>query len=357
MRDQGRVSVIVPVYNCKRYLSRCLQSIVHQTYSNIEVILVDDGSVDGSSEICDAYAAEFPVIKVVHQDNAGPGAARNTALEMAVGVYVTYIDADDYVAAKYVEVMVGLLQKYNADIAEAGIVTLYPLRNNFEQSDGSVMCFEGSDRLIQDYFSEKKQIRNCVGGRMYHMERFHKIRFSEKSIGEDSEYSLKMLLNCRRLVKYNQCMYVYRAYQESLTRGAIGRRHFDVIDISFRDAMLAERVGVKVDNWEYIFSNFIKISYELLEKVAAQKKEHDFTPEIENITAVFQEMKQLALKQGICLPEQLPEDIRQIDSWAEEYRRRNRRRLLLGRLRRLISGIAAVYKVHFLYEYRIDDKS
>lgn len=353
MDSYGKVSVIVPVYNCEKYLSKCLQSIVEQTYLNIEIIVVDDGSTDGSQHICDLYAGQYDRIRVLHQMNTGPGAARNAALDIMTGDYITYIDADDYVSKDYVEIMVKLLNKYCADIAEVGFVRMLQARNDFDCSDESVMCFDGPDFLIKDYFSKENRIRNCAGGRMYVADRFKEIRFSDKSVGEDSEYSLKMLSKCRCLVKYNKCLYVCRAYQESLTRGVLIHRHFDVVDIFYRDFMFARKLKIELDDWEYFFNNFVNVCYGLLEKIALQKKEKEFTSELENMILIFRKISRLAKEYGVVLSSRLERDIENIDSWARTYRKKNCLRILIKRIRGCVSRMMAAYKIKIVYEYKI----
>ena len=93
------VSVIIPVYKVEDYLDRCIQSIIDQTYKKLEIILVDDGSPDGCPQKCDAWEANDGRIRVLHKENAGPGMARNTGLDAASGAYITFVDADDYLAS------------------------------------------------------------------------------------------------------------------------------------------------------------------------------------------------------------------------------------------------------------------
>ena len=97
------ISVIIPVYNTKKYLEQCIKSTLSQTYDNIEIILVDDGSTDGSGDICDKYAMENSNIQVVHKLNAGLGMARNTGLELVNGTYVAFLDSDDYISPHMIE--------------------------------------------------------------------------------------------------------------------------------------------------------------------------------------------------------------------------------------------------------------
>lgn len=350
----GKVSIIIPVYNCLNYLPKCLESVINQTYSDMEVILVDDGSTDGSSLICDEYAERYSFIQTIHQENTGPGMARNAGLDVIKGDFLTYIDADDYVAEKYVEVLVNLLQKYHADIAEVGIVWMYPTRNYFENSDENIIEFSGSDVLIKDYFSKERQIRNCTAGRMYNMEKFKNIRFSEKSIGEDSEYSLKMLSKCECLVKYHKCLYCCRAYQESLTRKPMNHKNFDIVEIAFRDAFFVEKSGVKLNDWEYIFQRFIQMCYGLLEMLAVQKKEKYFSEEMDNMILIYEKMNELAKKHSIELSEKLSQDIKNIDVWARNYRKKNRKKIILGKCKSIISKSVGNFKVKIMYEYKFE---
>ena len=117
------VSVIIPVYNVKNYLNQCLTSVLAQTYQNLEIILVDDGSTDGSREICDAYAFRDRRIMVLHQDNAGVSAARNWALDRCQGEYLTFVDADDYIEKDLVEVLL-----HNLLVLKADVVSCYSNR-------------------------------------------------------------------------------------------------------------------------------------------------------------------------------------------------------------------------------------
>lgn len=115
------ISVIVPVYNVEKYLDKCVQSILKQTYKDFELILVDDGSPDNSPQMCDEYAQKDKRVKVIHKANGGLSDARNVGTLNASGQYVTYIDSDDYVSNDYLEVLNWLIIKYNADIAVTGI--------------------------------------------------------------------------------------------------------------------------------------------------------------------------------------------------------------------------------------------
>ena len=111
------ISVIIPVYNVSQYLPRCIESVINQTYQNLEIILVDDGATDDSGVICDDYARKDPRIRVVHKENGGLSSARNAGIQIARGEYLTFIDSDDYVDRDYTEFLYELVCQYSAKMA------------------------------------------------------------------------------------------------------------------------------------------------------------------------------------------------------------------------------------------------
>lgn len=123
--EKSLISVIVPIYNVSRYLERCMESLLHQTYKNIEIIMVDDGSPDDCGKKCDRYAAEEPRIKVIHKKNAGLGMARNSGLEIAEGEYVMFIDSDDYTDVRMIERLYHRLTEEGADTCFCRVISFY----------------------------------------------------------------------------------------------------------------------------------------------------------------------------------------------------------------------------------------
>ena len=116
--EQPILSIIVPAYNIEKYLKRCLDSILNQSYTNFECIVVNDGSIDGTKSICDEYADKDDRVIVIHQENGGLSVARNNAMKKARGKYISFIDGDDYIMETYCETLINLLEKNNADIAK-----------------------------------------------------------------------------------------------------------------------------------------------------------------------------------------------------------------------------------------------
>ena len=124
------ITVIVPVYKVEKYIRKCIESIINQTYKNIEIILVDDGSPDDCGKICDEYAKKDNRIKAIHKENGGLSDARNKALDLTNGKYVIFVDSDDYIEKNAIEYLYQLMQKYNTDIAIGLVNPIYDGEKN-----------------------------------------------------------------------------------------------------------------------------------------------------------------------------------------------------------------------------------
>lgn len=232
------VSIIIPVYNCEKYISDCLESIISQSYKNIEILIIDDESTDNSVKICDEYAKKYQFIKVVRQKNAGSGFARNKGLDLIKGDFYTFVDADDYISRTFVEAMLGVCKQYDAELAECGNVYMLEARNILRNTDHIITLYDSS----QEIKDSEKIHRNTVWGRLYKRDVFGHIRFSNKRLGEDAEYSRKVTDICKKMVHYNYCMYGYRSYQESVTRPVLNKRTLK--EIQFLSSSMQEKAFI-----------------------------------------------------------------------------------------------------------------
>ena len=208
MKDLPLISVIVPVYRVEAYLDRCLRSITEQTYRNLEIILVDDGSPDGSGAICDAWAEKDSRIRVVHKENAGAGAARNTALDMASGEIISMIDSDDYIEKHMYEHLYSLMQE-NVDIAECDIVLTeaddYPL------DDGSTAEIKVCGREDAMLLHLRDEIFcQTPPNKLYRSSAIRDVRFPVGNLIDDEFFTYKVIGNARRLARSSAKMYAYR---------------------------------------------------------------------------------------------------------------------------------------------------
>ena len=158
--DNPLISVIIPIYNVEKYLNRCIESVINQSYRNIEIILVDDGSPDSCGEICDFWAKKDERIVVIHKENGGLGKARNTGIKVATGQLVGFVDADDYISSDFYNELCEKLLKYNADVCISGLTDVYPDRE-IAQSFSVHGCYEGED--IKKYILAGLLGTDCYG--------------------------------------------------------------------------------------------------------------------------------------------------------------------------------------------------
>lgn len=231
-----KVSIIVPIYNVERYLDRCMQTLLGQTMTDIEIILVDDGSPDRCPQMCDEYAKKDPRVKVVHKQNGGLGYARNSGLDVATGEYVAFVDSDDFTSVEAYETLYKVAKEQDADIVYAGFT--------MQDSDGTESeCFmlnhvwEGKEiisflkSMIFDTKPDIDTIWMSVWNGLYKRDLIeqHKIRFfSEREfLSEDILFHLMLVPLCRKIVCIPKTFYHYCYNGTSLTHSSFNVRKIE----------------------------------------------------------------------------------------------------------------------------------
>lgn len=222
------ISVIVPVYKVEAYLERCVKSLLSQTYTNLEIILIDDGSPDHCGEMCDCWAALDTRIKAVHQKNAGQAGARNAGLEICKGEYVCFVDSDDEIDPQMIEILYEAIHDDKYDLAicghcrfrEAG--QLPPFQGNMVET--KVLDSSG---LWQEVFG---RLNNAVWNKLYRMDLIGSLRFPRGLIhGEDLIFNLQYILRCKSAVMFDAPLYHYFDRPGSITRSGFHESKFDEI--------------------------------------------------------------------------------------------------------------------------------
>ena len=203
------ISLIVPVYNVEPYLRRCVDSILNQTYTNLEVILVDDGSPDNCGAICDEYAAKDPRVRVIHKENGGLSDARNAGLEIMTGSLVGFVDSDDWIEPQMYRRLYELLTQFDADMAFGGVADDL-IRNGLAQtvktSDYGASPFaECNTDAMKRYFHGSW----AAWDKLYRVELFDGIRYPVGEINEDEAIVLHLLDRCRCVCYTNEVLYHY----------------------------------------------------------------------------------------------------------------------------------------------------
>lgn len=207
------ISIIVPVYKVEEYLRECLDSILRQTFSNFELILVDDGSPDSSGVICDQYANLDERIRVIHQKNGGHSAARNAGLDIAEGKYISFIDGDDCVPDWMLEELHQVIKKYDVDMVKGRHQRFVDDIGEVDQYDANVYIMD-TEQAIKNFlceaYSSEKKINVAVWDGLYRREIFDNIRFPFGLIYEDGYVTPQILLKSNKIAIYNKIIYFYR---------------------------------------------------------------------------------------------------------------------------------------------------
>ena len=211
------ISIIVPVYNVKDYLSKCLQSICGQTYKNLEIILIDDGSSDGSGELCDLFAQRDGRIKVIHQANAGQSAARNRGLAVAQGEFLGFVDSDDWIEPDMYEFLYHLLKENGADISICSHYIETAVKTRVKHSSGQFSSFSREEAIRT--LVEDKRIRNYMWDKLYKRQLFAGIYFPVNRVFEDIAVSYQIFYKTQKVVMQDCPKYHYVIREGSAMQG------------------------------------------------------------------------------------------------------------------------------------------
>jgi len=203
-----KITVIVPVYGVEVYLRQCLDSIVSQTYTNLEIILINDGSPDNCGIICDEYAEKDDRIKVMHKENGGVSKARNTGIDIASGEYLTFIDADDWVETDMIEVLYNNLVRVDADISSCGMYHVY-VNAIVPFSDIADIEVLDSEQAINDSLTQGR-VNTAVWGKLYKPHIFNDIRYPVGKRYEDEFVIFNVLAAANSIVVDTSSKYYYR---------------------------------------------------------------------------------------------------------------------------------------------------
>lgn len=238
MKDNDKcvVSVIVPIYKVEKYLKRCIESIINQTYTYMEIILVDDGSPDCCAEICDQYSSIDNRVKVIHKNNGGLSDARNYGINIAEGEYIFFVDSDDYIELNAIENLVFYAKKNNLDIVCGDAYRVISSDSNSIPnktillgggSDGKIM--DGEEYLVDCIY--KKSFCVAVWTRMYSTKLIKKnnIYFIKGLLHEDENWTPKVILKAKRVGYFNFAFYNYIIRNNSITQTENRKKH--IIDV------------------------------------------------------------------------------------------------------------------------------
>ena len=212
-----KISVIIPIYNVEKYLKRCIESVIKQTYSDLEIILVDDGSQDGCAKICDEYQKKDERIIVIHKKNGGLSDARNAGLKVATGEIISYIDSDDYLDLDMYEKMTKAMEEKNADIVVCGTNIDYEDGHTKVKCEKEEKSFNREEALIE--LNSFKSFDMAVWNKLYKREVVDKIEFPVGKKSEDYFVMYRYFARAKKVAIINQAKYHYFQRSNSISRG------------------------------------------------------------------------------------------------------------------------------------------
>ncbi len=279
---QDLLSIIIPVYKVEKYLPRCVDSVLNQSYSNLEIILVDDGSPDGCPEICDDYCGKDARIRVLHKENGGLSDARNRGIEIARGKYIGFVDSDDYIHQDMYMNLWMNIKREEADIAVCGICKVYgekPAGDISFENEAAVYTGRGA---VKNIFDAKLYLSSVVAwNKLYKRELFHAVRYPEGKIHEDEFTTYKLFWESAKVVYISGKYYYYYQRDDSI----MGQRKVEFSADILEAYEQMNEYFTNAGEWDIV--QLIKYRYMcLLKKYAVQLKkagEYSLSDKLENI--------------------------------------------------------------------------
>ena len=261
-----KITVIVPVYNVENYLDKCLDSLINQTYKNLEIIVINDGSTDNSGIICQEYAQKDNRIIYIEKENGGLSDARNVGLDKMTGSYVTFIDSDDWVELDYVEILYKKIIEYQADIS----VGNYYSYNEDEETYYFHIYGDSYYEKVYDNVSifenlyESQEMKSfaliSACGKLYKAKLFDYLRFDKGKLGEDGYFNQKMYLSVNKVVYLNKGLYAYRQRSGSITNTWTEKWMHALVDAMSERITLLANMGYPLEKHLAVYRQMLEVS-------------------------------------------------------------------------------------------------
>lgn len=228
------ISIIVPVYQVEKYLDRCIKSIVNQIFTDFELILVDDGSVDSSPAICDRWKLTDSRIKVIHKENGGLSSARNVGLEIASGRYIGFVDSDDWIHCNMYQMLYEMIQSGDFDIAVCGLKRVWQEElacSEKNDEDKEFVIYERNEYLCKILKVSTQDSNHYAWNKLYRRNVIINVRYPEGLIDEDVEGTFRAVLNSDRIIESHIVGYYYWYNSNSITTKKFDKQQLDFLKI------------------------------------------------------------------------------------------------------------------------------
>lgn len=295
------ISVVIPVYNVENYLERCVKSVIKQTYRNLEIILVNDGSTDGSLEVCKKLKKRYSQLIIIDKPNGGLSSARNAGIKVSNGEYIAFLDSDDWVTSDCYEYMLNLAVSNRADLSDVMIYQVKSEKDKIPEYDEKVKLYYNRD-IIEHYMhrgmSEQKGAPYSACRKLYRRELFRDdtANFVEGTVNEDICFNYRILRKCSKIAVSNQIKYFYFQREASITNGAMKKKDLELLMVSRELVKLAEESS-DAKNIELAKMKEARSYFSLLARAA---KDGIDESSIENADALVKDLK-TKLKKNLIL--------------------------------------------------------
>lgn len=223
------ISIVVPIYNVEQYLQKCVDSLINQTYKNLEIILVDDGSPDNCPKICDEYAKQDSRIKVIHKENGGLSDARNAGMNIATGEYISFIDSDDWIKSEMIEDMYNRMIEDNSDLVSSGVLWADEDGVEIRNATVSENCVLNTEQAMTELINDGK-LKQHVWNKLYKADLIKNIPFDKGKYHEDVFWSYKVIGEAERISIEKNSYYFYVQRSESIMGEKYSAKRLDALD-------------------------------------------------------------------------------------------------------------------------------
>ena len=293
------ISVIVPVYKVEAYLDRCVQSIVNQTYQNLEIILVDDGSPDHCPAMCDTWASKDDRIKVIHKRNGGLSDARNVGLEAASGGLIGFVDSDDYISPDMYQLLYSNMSTNRTDISCCGILMIWENNGNERRltKDESVVLNPSEAMLA---IVNETWLKHPVWNRLYKKSCINDIRFPVGKVHEDAFWSYRVIANAKKVSIFEKPCYFYWQRNESIMGQAYSEKRLDLLDayldeMNFVEENYPEILGKAV----YLFCFRLLYAYQSVLRIPNENERTRCLLRLQKYIVIWKENRNIGQPEGI----------------------------------------------------------
>lgn len=223
------ISIIIPVYKVEKYLEKCIESVLKQTYTNLQIILVDDGSPDNCGKICDEYAKKDPRIEVIHKVNGGLSDARNVGIAKTKGKYIGFVDSDDYIKEDMYEILINLIKEYDADVSICNLYDVIDGKEYIRNNENGIQEYSRLEILKEVLLD--KNIQSYAWNKLYKKELFDEIKYPIGKKYEDIGTTFYVFEKCNKIVVTSEPEYYYLKRSDSLVNNVTESTVLDYTDI------------------------------------------------------------------------------------------------------------------------------